>query len=111
MTFVQKQLSYGVVRAPVARLFSCEAGARGSARSLMSELYPAGGKIDLELLDLLGRALDHGGAQRPAGQTLQGERRLGRHHALGAEHARVDREQLLVDLGGLLDVARGVRLD
>ena len=77
----------------------------------MLELYPAGGKIDLELLDLLGRELDHGRAQRSGGQALEGERGLGGHDALGAEHAGVDREQLLVDLGGLLDVAGDERLD
>lgn len=45
--------------------------ARG-ARSLLSELYPAGGKIDLELLDLFGRELHHGSAQRSGGQALEG---------------------------------------
>src|SRR5581483_3325659 len=89
-------------RQPVACLFSCEAWV---VPSLLSELYPAGGKIDLELLDLFRRALDHGGAQGPGGQPLEGERGLRRHDALRAEHARVDGEQLLVDLRGLLYVA------
>lgn len=54
MTFVQKQLSlWGAgTGGPLCGCgFSCEARV---VPSLLSELYPAGGKIDLELGDLLG---------------------------------------------------------
>ena len=54
VTFVQKQLSLwgaGTGGPPLLLFFTCEARV---VPSLLSELYPAGGKIDLELLDLFG---------------------------------------------------------
>ncbi len=88
VTFVQKQLSLWGAGTGGLLIQLCRPALRGpvvgpgvgrcerSREVLFSELYPAGGKIDLELRGLLGRELDHGGPQRSAGQAERGERGL-----------------------------------
>src|SRR3954469_10799821 len=66
---------------------------------------PPGGEVGAQLGDLLGGRVDQRRAHRTRGQPELAQRRLDQDHALGAEDARVDRQQALVDRPGLHQIA------